>query len=69
MFRRFSRSALELDGSVGLVELAQRFGFIAAPHPHGNDTGYAALRPHGIAKVTATIGAQIGRCYRRSIAS
>jgi hypothetical protein len=39
------------------MELAQRFGIVAAPHAGGDDPGNAAFCPHGIAKVIAAIGA------------
>lgn len=36
-----------MDGLVPLVALAQRFGFIAAPHAGCDNAGNTALRPHG----------------------
>lgn len=46
-----------MDGLVPLVALAQRFGFIAAPHAGCDNAGNTALRPHRTEKVIAAIGA------------
>ena len=46
-----------MDRLVPFTELAQRLGFVAAPHAGGDDPGNAALCPHGIAKVIAAISA------------
>jgi len=46
-----------MDQLIAFMELAQRFGFIVAPHPGGDDLGNAALCPHGIAKVIAAVRA------------
>lgn len=46
-----------MDRLVPFMELAQRFGFVAAPHAGGDDPRNAALCSHGIAKVIAAIGA------------
>jgi hypothetical protein len=46
-----------VDQLVPLVELAQSFLLIAAPHASRNDPGDTSLRPDGIADVRTAIGA------------
>ena len=46
-----------MDRLVPCMELAQRFGFVAAPHAGGDDPGDPALCKNGIAEVTAAVGA------------
>ena len=64
-----------MDRLVPFVKLAQRFLLVTTPHAGGDDPGYAALRPHGIAKVFAAIGAVgkdlagiIRQCFRACLA-
>ena len=46
-----------MDRLIPLMELAQRFGFVAAPHAGRDDPRYSALCPHGIPEGVATTGA------------
>nr|WP_235589448.1 hypothetical protein [Sphingobium sp. MI1205] len=67
-------TAHAVDRLIPFMQLAQRFGFIAAPHPGGDDPRNAALCPHGIAKMIAAVravgkhlarvlGQRIGTCF------